>query len=102
MLEFWKAADEPDNWVVLSSGSDSSIVQPILNKVDAVKQNNLIGKQFYDTFPRTFKDSNGHIIVSAESNIILTDDYIHTGSCSFQRNYATKSKTTYFECAASC
>jgi hypothetical protein len=97
MMDFWLAADEMENFAVIHDVS----LKPGLIKILPTVLNDLLGKQYYDSFPRTFKDSNGHTIVSMESNILLDDDYVLIGSCSFKRTYSSKSQPTV-ECASSC
>jgi hypothetical protein len=95
-LNFWVAADEKDNVVLLSNDTNA----PMLLKVNAKTLNDLLGTKLYDTFPRYFTDSNGKRIVSLESNVVLSPDYVCTG-CSVKRNYEIKNKPN-FKCASTC
>ena len=97
MLNFWLAGDETENIMII----DKDTKKAKLIHVTPVTLNDLFGKQYYDVFPRSFKDSSGHTIVSSESNVVLNKDYVRTGSCSFKSYYGSKLRPTV-QCASSC
>jgi len=50
-MDFWLAADEMENFAVIHDVS----LKPGLIKILPTALNDLLGKQYYDSFPRTFK-----------------------------------------------
>jgi hypothetical protein len=97
MLNFWLAADEMENTMIINSDTKKTE----LIKFPSIKLNDLLGKKFYDVFPRSYKDSSGHTMVSSESNVVLNKEYVRKGSCSFKSYYGSKLRPT-IQCATSC
>jgi hypothetical protein len=98
MLNFWKAADDMENIMAFDTLNN----KPIYLKIDPFTLNNMLGGRYYDTFPRIFKESNGNTLVSSESNVVLSAEYITNGSCSFKQSNYRKYTPQNMECASSC